>query len=313
MNCGWSIRSMARANSSSATASSPSTSRWWVDHEPVLGLVSAPAQGLVYWGAAGSGAFSRHRRADQQTHPGRAGSRPLTRGRQPLACQRRHGRLSGTAGSARRVRHRQLAEILSGCGRPGRVVCPLWPDVGMGYGGRPGAPGSRRRARDAIRWPSAALQLPRNPVERGLPGVQSTRAYCPARRGRLGAAGLGAAGLSVAGRLAQFEGGIQQRRDVEHDLVLGQRQPRPHRPPRSAPPARATDRAAAAWSRCLPAHRETRDSAPSSVFARRGWFRCPPPARSCCRAAHSSDPGRIAPFRSVQPAPRGTVVGRCFS
>ncbi len=37
-----------------------------VDHEPVLGLVSAPAQGLVYWGAAGVGAFSRHRGAAQQ-------------------------------------------------------------------------------------------------------------------------------------------------------------------------------------------------------------------------------------------------------
>jgi 3'(2'), 5'-bisphosphate nucleotidase len=28
-----------------------------VDHEPVLGLVAAPAQGLLYWGAAGIGAF----------------------------------------------------------------------------------------------------------------------------------------------------------------------------------------------------------------------------------------------------------------
>lgn len=31
-----------------------------VDHEPLLGLVSAPARGLLYWGAAGIGAFSRH-------------------------------------------------------------------------------------------------------------------------------------------------------------------------------------------------------------------------------------------------------------
>ena len=31
-----------------------------VDHEPVLGVVSAPAQGLVYWGAARVGAFSYH-------------------------------------------------------------------------------------------------------------------------------------------------------------------------------------------------------------------------------------------------------------
>jgi 3'(2'), 5'-bisphosphate nucleotidase len=31
-----------------------------VDHEPLLGLISAPAQGLLYWGAAGSGAFAQH-------------------------------------------------------------------------------------------------------------------------------------------------------------------------------------------------------------------------------------------------------------
>jgi 3'(2'), 5'-bisphosphate nucleotidase len=36
-----------------------------VDHEPLLGVVAAPAQGLLYWGAAGVGAFSRHRGAPQ--------------------------------------------------------------------------------------------------------------------------------------------------------------------------------------------------------------------------------------------------------
>jgi 3'(2'), 5'-bisphosphate nucleotidase len=36
-----------------------------VDHEPVLGIVAAPAQGLLYWGATGVGAFSRHRDAGQ--------------------------------------------------------------------------------------------------------------------------------------------------------------------------------------------------------------------------------------------------------
>jgi 3'(2'), 5'-bisphosphate nucleotidase len=34
-----------------------------VQHEPVLGVVAAPAQGLLYWGAAGVGAFSRHQGA----------------------------------------------------------------------------------------------------------------------------------------------------------------------------------------------------------------------------------------------------------
>ncbi len=34
-----------------------------VDHEPLLGLIAAPAMGLLYWGAAGSGAFTHHRGA----------------------------------------------------------------------------------------------------------------------------------------------------------------------------------------------------------------------------------------------------------
>jgi len=36
-----------------------------VEHEPVLGVVAAPAQGLLYWGAVGVGAFSHHRGAAQ--------------------------------------------------------------------------------------------------------------------------------------------------------------------------------------------------------------------------------------------------------
>jgi len=37
-----------------------------VDHEPKLGIVAAPASGLLYWGAAGTGAFTRHHGAAQQ-------------------------------------------------------------------------------------------------------------------------------------------------------------------------------------------------------------------------------------------------------
>jgi 3'(2'), 5'-bisphosphate nucleotidase len=36
-----------------------------VDHEPLLGIVAAPSQGLLYWGAAGIGAFSRHHGAGE--------------------------------------------------------------------------------------------------------------------------------------------------------------------------------------------------------------------------------------------------------
>src|SRR5258707_921142 len=38
-----------------------------VDHEPLLGIVAAPARGLLYWGARGVGAFSRHRGAAQSS------------------------------------------------------------------------------------------------------------------------------------------------------------------------------------------------------------------------------------------------------
>ena len=34
-----------------------------VDHEPLLGIIAAPAQGLLYWGAAGVGAFTQHHNA----------------------------------------------------------------------------------------------------------------------------------------------------------------------------------------------------------------------------------------------------------
>ncbi len=37
-----------------------------VEHEPVLGIVAAPAAGLLYWGAAGSGSFACHRGAAPQ-------------------------------------------------------------------------------------------------------------------------------------------------------------------------------------------------------------------------------------------------------
>jgi 3'(2'), 5'-bisphosphate nucleotidase len=49
-----------------------------VDHEPLLGIVAAPAQGLLYWGARGVGAFSRHRGAAQSSiHVAAAGQADL--------------------------------------------------------------------------------------------------------------------------------------------------------------------------------------------------------------------------------------------
>jgi 3'(2'), 5'-bisphosphate nucleotidase len=37
-----------------------------VEHEPLLGVVAAPAQGLLFWGAAGVGAFSQHAGAERR-------------------------------------------------------------------------------------------------------------------------------------------------------------------------------------------------------------------------------------------------------
>lgn len=48
-----------------------------VDHEPVLGVVSAPAQGLVFWGAQGVGAFTEHRGGKRTPIHTTAPQRPL--------------------------------------------------------------------------------------------------------------------------------------------------------------------------------------------------------------------------------------------
>jgi 3'(2'), 5'-bisphosphate nucleotidase len=48
-----------------------------VGHEPLLGVVAAPAQGIVFWGIAGVGAFRRQ-------HDGEAGRIQTTRAQQPL-------------------------------------------------------------------------------------------------------------------------------------------------------------------------------------------------------------------------------------
>jgi 3'(2'), 5'-bisphosphate nucleotidase len=48
-----------------------------VDHEAVLGVVTAPAQGLVFWGARGVGAFTEHRGAARTAIRTAAPQRPL--------------------------------------------------------------------------------------------------------------------------------------------------------------------------------------------------------------------------------------------
>jgi 3'(2'), 5'-bisphosphate nucleotidase len=48
-----------------------------LEHEPVLGVVAAPAQGLLYWGALGVGAFSHHRGGTQAPIHATAPQHPL--------------------------------------------------------------------------------------------------------------------------------------------------------------------------------------------------------------------------------------------
>jgi 3'(2'), 5'-bisphosphate nucleotidase len=48
-----------------------------VDHEPVLGIVTAPAQGLVFWGARGVGAFTEHHGAARTAIHTASPQRPL--------------------------------------------------------------------------------------------------------------------------------------------------------------------------------------------------------------------------------------------
>jgi len=48
-----------------------------VDHEAVLGIVTAPAQGLVFWGASGIGAFTEHRGAARTAIHTSSPQRPL--------------------------------------------------------------------------------------------------------------------------------------------------------------------------------------------------------------------------------------------
>jgi 3'(2'), 5'-bisphosphate nucleotidase len=48
-----------------------------VEHEPLLGIVSAPAQQLTFWGTAGGGAFARTRNEDARRIHTVAAQRPL--------------------------------------------------------------------------------------------------------------------------------------------------------------------------------------------------------------------------------------------
>ena len=185
-------------------------------NEPVLGVVSAPAQGVLYWGACGNWRV--------QPHPGRRSphssvraARPFARGWQPLPRQCRDGKIPGATRAPCPLKHRQFAEILLGGGRRGRPLPAVRSHVGMGYGGWSGAIGGRRRPRHPVGWASIALQLPGKRDKRGFSGLRplqraGTRLICaPAQ-------GSNAQGSSVSDGLAQLQRRVQKRWDIEYDL-----------------------------------------------------------------------------------------------
>jgi 3'(2'), 5'-bisphosphate nucleotidase len=75
------------------------------DHEPVLGLVSAPALGLLYWGALGVGAFSQARGAAERPIHVAAPHTPLK-----VVASRSHASPE-TAGYLARLKSHELTGI----------------------------------------------------------------------------------------------------------------------------------------------------------------------------------------------------------
>ena len=121
------------------------------DGTPLLGIVSAPALGLIWRGIVGRGAerltLGQGSTADRAgPHPGLPAARPAMGGRsQPHAwrCQDR----SLHCGTARRgpLRTRLGGQIRPGGRRCGRYLSPAIADFGMGRGRRPCSRYGRRR------------------------------------------------------------------------------------------------------------------------------------------------------------------------
>ena len=120
---------------------------------PLLGIVSAPALGLIWRGIVGRGAerltLGEGRAADRaDPHPALPAARQaLDRGGQPLAwrCQDR-GLYCRTTGRGP-LRARLGGQIRPGGGRRGRYLSPPVADLRMGRGGGPRG-GHRRRRQD---------------------------------------------------------------------------------------------------------------------------------------------------------------------
>ena len=118
---------------------------------PLLGIISAPALGLIWRGIVGRGAerltLGNGQTADRaDSHPPLPAARPAMDGRgQPLAwrCQDRSLHC-GKAGRGT-VRTRLGGQIRPGGRRRGRYLSPAVADFGMGRGGGPCGRCGRRR------------------------------------------------------------------------------------------------------------------------------------------------------------------------
>ena len=135
------------------------------EHEPVLGVVAAPALGLMYWGASGVGAFSQHGTAARLKISVSAPQNPVR-----VVGSRSH-LSAATAGYLAKLG--QFAEMLFDRRRQGRPLSALRPHLGVGYRRGPGRARSGGRPGHPLGRPSAALQLPRQPDQRRFSGVQS--------------------------------------------------------------------------------------------------------------------------------------------
>ena len=186
----WSIRSTAPRNSSPAATNTPSTSRWSTDGKPVLGIVAAPALGLIWRGmsaAAPNGCVQGRRRTPREpsrSTPGRI--RPRGARSRPSAariCDPRTEAFIAAAPARPATSLRLGAQVLPGRRRRRRHLSPPLADLRMGRRGRPRGRDGGGRQRD--RQPDGApLRLRRSArrflvpdfIAWGDPAAGSTRA-----------------------------------------------------------------------------------------------------------------------------------------
>ena len=136
------------------------------DRQPVLGVVLAPARGLVWWGSLGQGACRREGGSVTQIQ------RPPTARGGGVAVASRSHRDAETDAWLQGAGHRrdglggQLAQVLPRRRGPGRRLPALRADHGMGHRSRPCRAARSRRAGDDGRRRTVPLRQARLPQSR---------------------------------------------------------------------------------------------------------------------------------------------------